>query len=132
MQEFLKSLAPVMITALVSIMVVLITQYKAKRLSFFQVFFSKKVEIYALFWEAVSVYEAEQTKENYARLETELHRVCLVAPKDVYMLALDISNALRNRQRLSGQIGDMVTAMRQDLDRCMKMKFDFLFSDELD
>lgn len=122
---------PVVITALVSIAVVFITQYKTKRLAFFQVFFSKKMEIYALFWDAVSNYEREQTEDNNARLKTELHRVCLFAPENVYSLALNISGTLQNGQQLSGkQIGGLVTAMRQDLDRCMKMKFGFLFSDE--
>lgn len=88
MQEFIKNFTPVLITAMVSLVAVFITQYKTKRLAFFQVFFSKKLEIYALFWKAVSDYEAEQSRENYARLETELHRVCLLAPENVYRLAL--------------------------------------------
>lgn len=130
--EFVKLITPAGIAALTSVLVVCITQNRARKLAYFQMYFSKKVDAYSAFWEAAANYEAVPTPENYAKVTAALHRTCLFAPKDVYILALSIAGNLQKKSHAGPKVLDLVDAMRLDLDRCHRMKFERIqTSDEM-
>lgn len=121
---FLKGLWPALIAAAVSIITVVYTQYKSKRLAFFQTFFIKKMDVYSEFWASIGHYERDKSVENYARLQAALHTVCLFAPLRIYENTLVATNELHDCAHLSGKTTqELLDMMRLDLDQCRRLKF---------
>lgn len=124
MLEVLKNLAPTLIAASISLITVLITQYKSKRVTFFQTYFSKKIDAYSKFWEAIFLYEQNRSAENYAQLSSAMHTICLFAPLGIYEMVLSMTNKLAEVPKLSGDdVLNLMDLMRLDLDRCRRTKF---------
>lgn len=124
MTSFCTSLLTAIIAAAAVIVTALITQYQTKRLTYFQTYFSEKMRVYSEFWTAVSAYEAHQTVENRIALMAKLHEVALFAPEDIYHKTLAAANKLAEEKVMDGEtVMNLVEAMRQDLERCKKMRF---------
>lgn len=120
----LKGFTPALIAAAASIIAVVYTQYRSKRLAYFQAFFTRKLDTYSEFWASVGYYEREITTANYARLEAALHSVCLLAPLRIYQATLEAANELQDTAQLSGQtIQELLDMMRLDLDPCRRLHF---------
>lgn len=113
------------VAALATVLAVIIAQYKTKKLTYFQTYFDKKLSSYADFWAAIAFYEEAGTPQAKTKLLSSLHTVALFAPESIYLNALRASNKLQDRGLLDGEsIEDLVSLMREDLDKCKKMKFD--------
>lgn len=120
----LKGLTPALIAAAASIITVVFTQYRSKRLAYFQTFFARKLDAYSEFWASVGHFERNRTDENYARLEAALHAACLLAPLRIYEELLAAANELQNNAWLSGRTTqELLDMMRINLDQCRKLEF---------
>lgn len=124
MSELLKILLPALIAAAASIAAILITNYRSKRLTYFQTYSQKKLEAYSAFWAAEFRYERTGATEDEINLSTALHTVCLLAPLPIYKKALLATRKLQNNSHLSGQdIQELMDLMRLDLDECRRLRF---------
>lgn len=116
----IASLAPI-----AAVIVAVITAYKAKKLAFFQVFFERKFDAYSAFWRAASKYERQRSEEARIEVTAALHVIALLSSADIELKALRLANKLNDIGRIDADLlTDLNDAMRGDLERCRKMKFD--------
>lgn len=124
MPEILKSLVPALVAAAASVVAVVITSYKNKKLTYFQTYAKEKLEAYSAFWAAEVRYEKTRSAEDEASLHAALHAVCLIAPLPIYKKAQHATGDLKDVSRLSGQeVLELVDLMRLDLDECRRLHF---------
>lgn len=119
-----EAIIPAAITAITSVVVVCVTQYKSKKIAFFQTYFNKKMDVYSAFWKALDTYEIDKTPENWVMFKSQLHAVSLFAPDNIYHKIVTSSAHLVSTGEISGDdIFELVTLMRNDLEACKRMKF---------
>lgn len=125
MSEILLPIGIASIAPLAAVIVALITAYKAKKLAYFQVFFERKFDAYSAFWAAASKYERQKSEDARIEVTAALHVIALLSSADIELKALRLVNTLNDTGRIDADLlTDLNDAMRGDLARCRKMKFD--------
>lgn len=113
-----------LVAALASISVVAYTQYREKKLKYFDTYFNRKLDAYSGYWKAIAAYEESPTSENYIAVSEKLHLISLFAPDNVWQPALFLTNDVKaNKHADGGKVENLIGAMRADLENCKKMRF---------
>ena len=125
----LEAVLPASIAAFASIAVIVYTQYQSKRLTYFQTYFTKKVEAYSQFWDAVWAFQRSRSKEAAGEMTARFHAMALFAPDNIYEMGLEFlnneleGNIVDEDDEDAASITNLTEAMRNDLENCKKMKF---------
>lgn len=111
------------IAAVATIIAVIIAQYRTKKLTYFQTYFDKKLSSYSEFWAAIAAYEADG-ESAWKQLSSAIHTVSLFAPEEIYEKILHMGNSVKDNRSLRGEeIETLISLMRDDLEKCKKMRF---------